>query len=199
MADDPSEDDLYEFAPQTSPPPACRIPPSPIPKPKAPPTLSYQVPKDEPRTSADTDTIKNIYMPLGLLAGGVLIEIVDATMRSPNPGPALRTVGFDLAISTVAMLIGILLAARFRSINLGPFWIVVFKLAAISVAPSAVVDLVGPLLQLIPIVGGLLGLAVEFILYFALLGALFDLDESDTWFCLCVIFLVSLLISFGIR
>jgi hypothetical protein len=36
------------------------------------------------------------------------------------------------------------------------------------------------------------GWVAEFVLYFALLGVLFELDESDTWYCVCVIFLVRL-------
>jgi hypothetical protein len=46
--------------------------------------------------------------------------------------------------------------------------------------------------------GGLLGLAGNFVLYFALLGALFDLEESDTWYCVWVIFLVRLAVYFAI-
>jgi hypothetical protein len=42
----------------------------------------------------------------------------------------------------------------------------------------------------------LIGLAGQFVLYFALLGALFDLDESDTWYCMMVIFLIRLLVYF---
>jgi hypothetical protein len=137
-------------------------------------------------------------MPLGLLAGGVLVEIIAEMLRTGRPGVALGSVAVQLVFGTLAMLGGILLAAKFRGINLGPFWTVVFKLAAISVAPSAAVDLVNPILRLIPILGGLLGFAVQFILYFALLGALFDLDESDTWFCVWVIFLANLVIYFAI-
>jgi hypothetical protein len=95
------------------------------------------------------------------------------------------------------MLGGILLAARIRRIDLGQFWIATFKLAAITVAPAAAVDLASPLLRVIPF-GGLLGLAAEFVLYFALLGALFDLDESDTWYCVWTIFLVRLALYFAI-
>jgi hypothetical protein len=46
------------------------------------------------------------------------------------------------------------------------------------------------------LIGGLAGLGVQFVLYFALLGALFDLDESDTWYCVWVIFLVRLAVYF---
>jgi hypothetical protein len=42
----------------------------------------------------------------------------------------------------------------------------------------------------------LLGWAGEFVLYFALLGALFDLDQGDTWYCVLVIFLVRVAVFF---
>jgi len=90
------------------------------------------------------------------------------------------------------MMVGVFLAAKFRGIQIGSFWTAVLKLAAISVAPSAVGDLLMPIAMLVPLFGGLLVLIVQFILYFALLGALFDLEESDTWWCVWVIFLIYL-------
>jgi hypothetical protein len=199
MGQEPPDDELYEFAPEPPPQSASRTPAIPISKPVSPVTLSYLAPKDEPRVIADTDIIKNFHMPLALLVGGIVVELISAVLHTGRPIAALGYVAIELVFGTFAMLGGILLAAKFRQIELGPFWTVVFKLAAISVAPSAAVDLVNPILQLIPIFGGLLSLAVQFILYFALLGALFDLDESDTWYCVCVIFLVSLAVYFGIR
>ena len=56
---------------------------------------------------------------------------------------------------------------------------------------SALVAVLGPVFAFIPF-GGLIVWVVEFCLYFALLGVFFDLDESDTWYCVCIIFMVSL-------
>ena len=86
------------------------------------------------------------------------------------------------------MLVGIFQwRQNLRQFKLGSFGSAILKLAAISVAPSAVISLFAPILMFIPF-GGLAGLAAEFILYFALLGMFFDLDESDTWFCVWTIF-----------
>ena len=127
-----------------------------------------------------------------LLGGGVFIEIIAAFITQPQSIlGAMMALGFHLIFGTAFMLVGILLAAKFRGISFGAFWIAVFKLAAISVAPAALVAIVNPLLDHIPF-GGLIGWIAEFVLYFALLGALFDLDESDTWYCVWVIFLVHL-------
>ena len=64
-------------------------------------------------------------------------------------------------------------------------------------APHAAVTLLSPVLDHI-IFGSLIGFAVMFVAYFALLGALFDLDQSDTWYCICVIILVQLAVYFGL-
>jgi hypothetical protein len=73
------------------------------------------------------------------------------------------------------------------------------RVAAISVAPAAVGDLIMPIAQLIPLIGGLLQMGVQFVLYFALLGVLFDMDESDTWYCVMLIFLINVGIYFLLR
>jgi len=80
-------------------------------------------------------------------------------------------------------------AAKFRGIDLGKFGPAVLKLAAVSVAPGAVFDLFFPLLNIVPL-GGLIGGVGVFVLYFALLGMFFDLDQSDTWYCVMVMFIV---------
>jgi hypothetical protein len=180
-------------APVTAAPPAAAAqtqPPAPI-------ALAYRNAKTETsRGKAEPETIKNLYMPLWLLAGGVVIEVVAALLRQGSLDRALIYVAVEILFGTIVMLAGILLAAKFRGIDLGQFWTAVFKLSAISVAPSALGDLASPVLRIIPF-GGILGWIGEFILYFALLGALLDLDESDTWYCVFVIFLVRLGVYFS--
>lgn len=144
---------------------------------------------------AEPETIRNLYLPLWLLGGGVLVEVIAAAIKERELGAALIHVGVELLLGTALMLAGILLVAWFRKIDFGPFWVAVFKLAALSVAPAAAVDLFTPALNFIPL-GVLLGWGGGFVLYFALLGALFDLDQSDTWYCVCVIFLVHLAVYF---
>ena len=136
-------------------------------------------------------------MPLWLLGGGVVVDVVAAFLRQRCFcfDVALKEVGLHLIIGTTLMLAGVLLAAKLRGIALGPFWVTVMKLASISVAPQAIVALATPMLNVIPF-GGLVGWVGEFALYFALLGVFFDLDESDTWYCVCITFLVSLGVYF---
>ena len=203
---DETADDAYDLAPSEAPPPPM---PAPVrrmtPTPAASntgsqpaSTLGYRARgDDQTKALTDTDKIKNFQMPLWLLGGGIVIEVLALIFRGASATTALQHVGGELIVGTIVMLAGILLAARARQINLGTFWTAVFKLAAISVAPAALADLASPLLSLLPfLVAALIGWGFQFVFYFALLGALFDLDESDTWYCVWVIFLVRLAVYF---
>jgi hypothetical protein len=183
-----ADEGVYDLVPDEGPPP----PRVPLP----PAALSYRAPREEIPAPDDPETIKNLHFPLWLLGAGVAVQVVGAWIRYRQFDIALTSVGLGLILGTALMLAGILLAARFRGIDLGNFWTAVLKLAAISVAPGALVLICAPALHFIPL-GFLIGWAIEFVLYFALLGALFDLDESDTWYCVWVIFLVRLAVYFA--
>jgi hypothetical protein len=197
-AQPPEWDALYDLQPEAPAPQA----PTP-----AKVALAYRAPKEDLAARNDPETIKNFYMPMWLLAGGIVIELI-AAVFSRHSVAALSGIGVDVILGTALMLAGLLIAAKFRQIDLGSFWTTAFKLSAISVAPAAVVLLITPILNVLPVIplgsspllslplGALLGLGVQFLLYFALLGALFDLDESDTWYCVWVIFLVRLAVYF---
>ncbi|HEY8666844.1 MAG TPA: hypothetical protein VIL86_09275, partial [Tepidisphaeraceae bacterium] len=122
------------------------------------------------KAAADPQTLKDLYMPLWLLGGGIVIEIASALLihRSSLRDACMR-IAIQLVVGTVMMLAAILIAARLRGINLGSFWNAAFKLSAISVAPAAAVALAEPVLMIIPF-GWLLGWIAEFVLFFALLG-----------------------------
>jgi hypothetical protein len=163
--------------------------------------LQYQ----NPRTAAETpdeyfpDKTLDFHLPLALIAAATLIEVAAALIRG-NRSPAgftphLTELGLHLVLGTATMLLGVLIAARFRGIALGKLPTAVMKLAAICIAPGAAVTLLSPAIAVIPF-GGLLALAGQFILYFALLGTLFHLDESDTWYCVCVIFIINVALYF---
>jgi hypothetical protein len=191
--DEVAEGDVYDFANEPAPVAAPRR----MSSPPAPVKLEYRAVAPKSSKAVEPDTIKNLYMPLWLLGGGVAIQVAMTFFKEREIERALIVVGVQLVLGTAVMLGGILLAARLRGIDLGRFWTTVFKLSAISVAPGALVVLVSPVLHLLPL-GGLLGWVAEFILYFAMLGALFDLDESDTWYCVFVIFLVRVGLYFAL-
>jgi hypothetical protein len=221
---DEAEDALYDLAPEPAPqsvpsaqpalsvaavPAMVHSPANVRPAPSA--TISYQR-ADVSRDAVDDyfpDRVKDLYAPLILIGVSTLIEVVAALISGARIGSrstavsgvasfpmAVMVVGVGMIVSTVIMMIGILIAAKARGISFGPFWTAVLKLAAVAIAPDALVTLLRPVLSLIPLLGGLIGWVLGFILYFALLGVFFDLDQSDTWYCVCVIFLVKLVLFF---
>ncbi len=182
------ESDLYDFAPEMPVPPAQVKPVKTTP-------IQYRSAAPVSERKADPETIKNFYMPLWLLVGGVAIELISVGfIHYAGVELAALHVGINIIIGTAIMLAGMLVAVKFRGINLGNFGTAIFKLSAIAIAPTAVVDLLGPLIWIIPF-GGLI---VYFVLYFALMGALFDLDQSDTWYFVSVIFVIQIALYFAI-
>lgn len=150
--------------------------------------------KDAPEPEASAyfpDRVKDLYMPLAFIAIGTAVEIGLGffSRRGGLEGAAAGVihVGLKLIINTVLMLVAILVVAKIREISFGPVPTAILKLCGISIGPGAIGTLVGLMLAWMPL-GGLLGWVVGFVLYFAAIGALFDLDESDTWWCVGTIF-----------
>lgn len=200
---EPPEDDLYSFAEPE--------PPKPTPRPIAQPVVTASVGSAPvvnyraPGTTTDRfspEKLRDLHAPLVLIGIGVFVQWVAAWLRSSHTRTALSGtliyVTVEMVISTAFMLIAVFIAARLRQIQLGKFWSAILKLAAVSVAPSAIVKLLYPFLLLIPFFGWLVGDIIEFCLFFALLGYFFDMDESDTWFCVIVMIIVSITITLAL-
>jgi hypothetical protein len=186
-SDDSGAYDLAEAAPQASPP-------------NLPQPLSYQSVKPPTpvssrnsgaKTSDETDPeqLRTLYIPLWILCGGALIECISAAIRLGYRAAGTYVL-IDIVLSTLLVFPAIAIAAKARGFELGSFGSALLRVAALGVGPSAVMTLGTPFFNAIPILGGIVGLICEFVLYFALLGVLFDLDESDTWYCLCIIFII---------
>ena len=191
--DEGADEAMYDFAPQVT---KSETEAEATIKPSLP-TLDYRTPPQGKVAASgglvDTETLKNQHIPLWLLGGGAAIELIsEFVFGHADFATAMNHIVVQIVGGTILMMVGVFLAAKFRGIPIGSFWTAALKLAAISVAPSAVGDLMMPIAGLVPLFGGLLVLIVQFILYFALLGALFDLEESDTWWCVWVIFLIYL-------
>jgi hypothetical protein len=156
-------------------------------------TLSYASPR---RTKPDITESIQWQAPLWILSGGICVEMAAALLRGGSFRfiAEMQALGLKLLLSTALMLVAVLIATKARGIALGPFWLATLKLAALSVGPGALMDILWPLFVFIPF-GGLIGLVLEFVLFFALLGFFFNLDESDTWYCLCVMFIVDVTVS----
>ncbi len=167
------------------------------------PTLAYQTPRAAlpavERTGVDVDVLKNQTAPLWLLGGGIVVELIASFVQSRHDlNAALVHITIEIVGGTVLMLAGVLLTARIRGIQIGSFWSAALRVAAISVAPAAASDIIMPVAGLIPF-GGVLQFGIRFVLRFALLGVFFDMDESDTWYCVTLIFLIDLGVYFLLR
>jgi len=163
------------------------------------PTLAYHTasPEDAAVSRYFPDRLKDLQIPLWLIAAATAIELVAGALgRRGGTVAAMFDAGVQMLTGTGIMLAAMFIAARFRGINLGPLPAAALKLAAISLAPGALITLMSPVLGFM-ILGWAIAWIGAFVLYFALLGALFDLDESDTWYCVCIIFLVNLVVYFG--
>ena len=196
-----ADDDLFDIAPET----ARLAAPVPAAVAASNTVLAYQRPGATavaaPADAYFPDKIKDFQMPLALLAGGIVVEFLAGWWTRSRTGEgalgALSEIGVGLVVGTGLMLVALFIAARFRGIDLGRFWTAVLKLAAISVAPSALMTLLDIFFRFVPLFGGLLVWVAGFCFYFALIGAFFDLDQSDTWYCVIVIFLVKLAVYFA--
>ena len=182
----------YDLAPEPEPPsvPVAQLAPSES-------TIQYATPSTPPAESKEQLMI-NYYGPLALLCGGVVVEILTSLLRYHSLVMAANFVGLQLLGGVISMLIVLLLAVKFRGILLGPIWITVLKLAAISIGPPAAVDLVAPFLNLCGL-GVVLGYIAEFMLFFAFLRAFFELNESDTWYCVAILFVINVGFSILLR
>jgi hypothetical protein len=183
-----TDDEDYDLKPVEAAPKPHRI---------AKPVVAAPTAVLPPTAPADTDSIKNFRLPLGLLIGGVAIDVIESMLHGHGLMEAIIDVSVGLVITTIVMLAGVLIAAKVRSIDLGPFGAAVFKLAAISVAAPAMETMLGPLVRWFPMIGGFLPPLIAPVFAFAFLGALFDLDESDTWYCLCVMLVIGIGLYFA--
>jgi hypothetical protein len=192
-------DDPHDLAQEAEASPVR--PPRAATAPKAPEPLEYRSPARSdnrtpkpldyraPAPADDTETIRNLYMPLAILLAGLAIELIAAWLRSPTLRDAAVDVTLTLVVHTPILVVAMLIAARFRGIELGSLPLALLKLAALAVGPSGLVLLLRPFLGIIPF-GGLIELLILLMLFYALLGAFFDLDESDTWYCVMIWFIV---------
>ena len=190
------EDDLYDLAPAAPAAPvaaADKRPPLTA-KPAAPAPvvpLSYGSPRLRTEQSPyEAEELMNLRVPLWLLGGGVVIEIFGAFFMGPNFQAATIALSFQLLVGTIVKLLGILIVARLLRINFGPFWQAVLKLAAIDAACGAVAVVAHPLV-FFPL-GFLPVMVLEFVAFFALLGALFNLEHDEIWTCVGVFFVLNL-------
>jgi hypothetical protein len=198
-----ADDEIFELAPQpqaaVDATPPVDVPAQPVAPIAAPATtLAYanlSEAADEDRYLAER--VIDLYLPMWTITAGVVIEVALAALRGRESLASLRaemvSVGLTLLLGTAVVVSGMFIAARLGRINLGSFWTAAFKLAAASIGAAAGATLIRAGLCPIPI-AGLFAITTQFLICFALIGALFNLDHVQTWYCVIVIFLVNLLV-----
>jgi hypothetical protein len=195
-----SDEELYDLAPSPEPATPASAPAhavhATVPGPQQ--TIQYQRAEVTAASGADRyfpDRIRDLWLPVALIGGGTVIEFGSALLHGrgslETAARGVALVGLGMLVNTVLMLVAIFIVAKLRDISFGPLPTALLKLCAISITPGAAAAFVSWL----PL-GGLIGLIVSFIVYFALIGALFELDESDTWWCVIIVFGVKLLVVF---
>jgi hypothetical protein len=147
------------------------------------------------------DRVKDLYLPATLIGLGVLVRLGYYLLwRGGASGivSVLNNIALEMVVGSAVLLVAILIAGRLRRIDFGPLPVAVFKLFAVVLGPEGAALLAAPLFIWIPLAGGLIYWIIEFCLYFAFLGALFDLDQSDTWYCVMVAMVVRIALYFGL-
>ena len=198
------EDELFDLAPDLTPPKpkpravvaaqAVMVPEADPAAATAKPALAYQ-PTAVAKEEMFGDKTMDLYAPVFLIAGSVAVEAIATTLNRGGYASfpaAMVAVCVDMVVTSIFILIGLLIAAKIRQIKLGPLPSAILKLFAIASAPSAVMDLLRIPFRFIPILGWLLVWVGGFMLYFALIGVFFDLDQEDTWYCVMVILVVKI-------
>jgi hypothetical protein len=199
------EEELYDLVPDTEVKPAIKVTviehPFERPKPFKPGDAVAYARRQTPHADLVVDQyfpdrVKDLYLPLALIAGGTVIEIAITVFgRSMPLWKAGAAVGLYMIIHVAIMFFTALFAAKVLSISFGPIPTAILKLCGIAIGPGAVGSLLGVMLAFLPIVGPLIGWLAGCILYFAMIGALFDLDESDTFYVVVFIFLAKILVG----
>jgi hypothetical protein len=133
--------------------------------------------------------------PIALIVFGVVVRFGEVALSRPMAAwrDGFAREGLTLMTGTVLALVAVFIAARSRRFKLGPLPEAILKLMAVTIAPSAAVLLLQYPLSYVPFgLGFILAIVAWFVLYFVLIGVFFDLDQSDTWLCVWLIFLINL-------
>jgi hypothetical protein len=163
--------------------------------------------KEIPYASARTaekkfspETLMARTAPIALIAFGVVVRFGDVALSTSMGAwrEGFAREGLALVTGTPLALLAVFIAARSRGFKLGPLPEAILKLMAVTIAPSAAMLLLQYPLSYVPF-GFVLAIVAWFVLYFALIGVFFDLDQSDTWLCVWLIFLINFGVSIASR
>jgi hypothetical protein len=135
------------------------------------------------------EPFKDLYLPIGLFVLGVLFTCLEArfSLHIRDVGVVLAYAGIMTAINLVLVFTGIMIATKLMDLGLGPVGPALIKIAAISVLPGAVANLIG---AAIPIGGGYIGWFISLLIIYGMFMGLLELDFQETMICTAIIWVI---------
>jgi hypothetical protein len=150
-------------------------------------------PEPAEKPSAVPSQIRDVVLPIGLIAAGLIAAAVDAVHSTGNPGATLASVAGPLILN-IAVGLGLAVTAVLGGSALagiafdGPMWQNVLKLCAVALLPLPMGSMAGRA------VGGINGDIVSSLvsvgLYFAVFWAVFKMAWSDRTVCVLLIWII---------
>ena len=144
----------------------------------------------KPDEAAVSGMLHDVYAPLGLLVAGVLANFLDARVRGLHD-PAMMTVFVMITctINLVLVFSALLIGVKLLDLGLGSIGPALLKIAAVALLPAAIGDIVRYYTL------GIVAWPMTVIMYYALLYFLFQLDGSEMWIVVAIIWLMQTWIS----
>ena len=175
-----------------APPPAVAAAAVAMPRPGVGP-LAYQSAQaknaeGEKKESALTQATRDVYLPLGLIALGVILSMIESryVLGSFSTGSALVYVFISNAINVVMMFIALMVMVKLFDVGLGPVGPALLKVAAVAMAPGAIGGIISHLFM----GGSYVGWVVQLLLIWWLLWLLFQMDFQEVTMCTAIIWLI---------
>lgn len=126
----------------------------------------------DPATAASK--ITDIYVPLALLALGLVAYIWDAHLWGiTNPAVMAGFILVKSIINLVLVFIALLIATKLIDLGLGPIGPALLKIAAVALLPGAVGDIIAIYTM------GMVAWGITIVMYWGLLYYLFDMDAGE--------------------
>ena len=144
----------------------------------------------KPDEAAARGMLHDVYAPLGLLVVGVLVRFLDAHVRGLHD-PAIMTafVMITCTINLVLVFSALLIGVKLMDLGLGTIGPALLKIAAVALLPSAIGDITRYYTF------GIVAWPMTVIMYYALLYFLFQLDGSEMWIVVAIIWLMQTWVS----
>jgi uncharacterized Zn finger protein (UPF0148 family) len=148
----------------------------------------------------------DIYVPLAMIAIGIVITLVDflflinwsittgggpsAAVAAISIGAALILMAVFTVMNVIFMLVALFVSAKILGVGFGPLHIGLLKLTGLALGPGGIGMLVEDLLKPVLIGSNFVGSAVGGLIALILLAKLFDLDGSDAFWVLVIMWVL---------